>query len=629
MANLFGDKKVAERTGPTDRGSCLRSHERTIRILEHHSLQALLVAAGNNASLFLSNRQSQSSSKHEPNDPASIRNHFEGQRIFKLYRHYRDKHLMCVNGTSSDRAVPSDIVDFLDKLAHAMVEIGVGHICGGAETGSMGAGIRSWIRANRELGKNIEIATVLLKLNGSAADREKPLELEGWGMQSVKQWSWSTRTPALHGIGRQAAMGINPGGLGTLFEVFFPIAARQFQSKGIVGIFDEQRSPSELFFFSSSTYESHFWEPTANLFKNMVMARACKPEYLQCNMIDPGDSEIAIKKIVELHEKERLSEHKSPRKSLSNPERKFATTALSSLSRAGFEPRDSFHNSSRPFFSFLDNLVAAHRVIYHLRKGLKILTQQGADEAANYLDDSIQGAQDERSLTLTTLERLAKKPAIQLVGSAKENIWNEQIESYSKRIISTAVRNGLSVVISGCGTVGMPKHWTDIWINEMKLFQDASGKPSQSELVRVQTSYEGKEEPKRTFERGYAETVITLLTLDARNEVANAIGSKQAFILAPGGPAELLAFSQAILNRQLFGKMLTPYAEKPIFEVLNVPVGQTGSERFYDPLLEQLKVMERYYTINPSDYSIEWFKTLENPILDADRLIADLTDRKM
>jgi predicted Rossmann-fold nucleotide-binding protein len=529
---------------------------------------------------------------------------------------------MCVNGTSSDRAVPADIVDFLDKLAHAMVEIGVGHICGGAETGSMGAGIRSWIKANSELDKKVEIATVLLKLNGSAAEREKPLDLGSYGMQSVKQWSWSTRTPALHGIGRQAAMGINPGGLGTLFEVFFPIAARQFQSKGIVGIFDEQRSPSELFFFSSATYENHFWDPTANLFKNMVKAEACKPAYLQCNMIDPGDSETAIEKIVELYEQERLSEYKSPRKSLSNLERKFATTALSSLSRAGFEPRDS--NSSRPFFSFLDNLVAAHRAIYHLRKGLKILTPQDPDAANKYLEDSIQGAHDERSLTLATLERLANKPAIQLVGSAKAHIWNDQIAKYSREIISTAVRDGLSVVISGCGTIGMPKHWTDIWVSEMKFFQNTSGEKSQSELVRVQASYEGKEQPKRTFEGGYAETLITLLTLDARNEVANAIGSKQAFILAPGGPAELLAFSQAILNSQLFGKMLTPYAQKPIFMVLNVPVGQEYPEPFYDPLLQQLKVMEQYHTINPSDYRSEWFNTLEDPSLAANRLMADL-----
>jgi hypothetical protein len=70
--------------------------------------------------------------------------------------------------------------------------------------------------------------------------------------------------------------------------------------------------------------------------------------------------------------------------------------------------------------------------------------------------------------------------------------------------------------------------------------------------------------------------------------------------------------------------MLTPYAQKPIFMVLNVPVGQEYPEPFYDPLLQQLKVMEQYHTINPSDYRSEWFNTLEDPSLAANRLMADL-----
>jgi hypothetical protein len=125
----------------------------------------------------------------------------------------------------------------------------------------MGAAIKAFVKAIQDINPadlkdRPEVATVLLKLLGTAADREKPQDLMNWGLSSVKQWSWMTRTPALHGIGEQNVMAFLPGGWGTLFEVFYPLAGRQFASKGIVGIFDEHRPPSEFVFISSSSYGS-------------------------------------------------------------------------------------------------------------------------------------------------------------------------------------------------------------------------------------------------------------------------------------------------------------------------------------------------------------------------------------
>jgi hypothetical protein len=136
--------------GSASRRESLKSFEKTVRLFEKHPVQAFLVAAGNNSSLFISNRQPSSDQIHEPNDKPSLINHFAGQRIWGLYNHYHSKPLLCVNGTSSDRALTNDVKDFLNSLASHMVENGVGHICGGAETGSMGEGIRAWIKANKE-----------------------------------------------------------------------------------------------------------------------------------------------------------------------------------------------------------------------------------------------------------------------------------------------------------------------------------------------------------------------------------------------------------------------------------------------------------------------------------------------
>jgi hypothetical protein len=253
-----------------------------------------------------------------------------------------------------------------------------------------------------------------------------------------------------------------------------------------------------------------------------------------------------------------------------------------------------------------------------------LYSENGLATANEYLEFAVKGAAEERALTLNTLERCAKKPALQLIGSCKDSIWNQDLQRYSVKAIADAVNQDVTVVISGSGTTGMPKKWTEIWVTEMRKFEQLFGRRSQSELVRVQCSYAGKEQDRRVFEGGYSETVVTLLSLDARNEFANSIGAKQAMVLAPGGTAELLAFTQAALNRQLFGKMLTPYENIPTFQVLNTGLKELGNNHYYNPLLEQLRVMERYHTINPNEYNAGWFTQLRNPENDAKSLINDL-----
>jgi hypothetical protein len=251
--------------------------------------------------------------------------------------------------------------------------------------------------------------------------------------------------------------------------------------------------------------------------------------------------------------------------------------------------------------------------LYHLRNAIELWQTQQQDAAIAYRQEALQFVGAARDGVLETLERLSTRPAVQLVGSTKDHFWSQQIEQYSREVIRQAVAVDASVVLSGSGTEGLSQKWTDIWVQEKRDVFEQTGKESQSELVRVQVSYTGEEVPQRHFSYGYTETLLpTVLTLDTRNELANAIGSKQAFVLAPGGHAEVLAFVQAALNNQLFGKMYTPYEAQPVFHVLNVP-GSSGLYGFYSPLLVQLQAMERYLTIRPNEYSADWFTDLQSP----------------
>jgi predicted Rossmann-fold nucleotide-binding protein len=605
-----------------------------IHNLESLSLQALLLIAGNNATLFLSNKQPDEhrDRRHEPLHRPSLLHHFTSQPILKLFRRYQDKPKLCVNGTSSDAALLQDVDIWLNRLAPRLVKEGVGHICGGAVTGAMGAAIRAFVGAIKNLDSvdpkdcpkdRPEVATVLLKLLGAAADREKPQELHNWGLSSVKQWSWMTRTPALHGIGQQNVMAFLPGGLGTLFEVFYPLAARQFASKGIVGIFDENRPPSEFVFISSSTYtDGHFWKGTEDLLAEMVETRACRREFSHITMFDPNEGDDAIEAIVEHYRNSQSP--KKERAKFDKPTKEFAMVTLEQLTRCGLAPRDTTDKVSRPFFALLDNVVAAHMTLYHLRNSIDLFQKGKGEEATKYRQEALQVVGATRDGVLETLERLSTRPAVQLVGSTKDHFWTPGVESYSREVIRQAVATDSSVVLSGSGTEGLSQRWTDLWVEEKRAFFEATGKESLSELVRVQASYTGEEVPQREFQHGYKETLLpTVLTLDTRNELANAIGSKQAFVLAPGGHAEVLAFVQAALNRQLFGKMYTPYEQAPVFHVLDVATGE-GRHGFYAPLLRQLEVMERYQTIKPTDYDRGWFIPLKDPKGDAQRLFDQL-----
>lgn len=582
--------------------------DRTLHVAEVFSEYALLLLGGNNAMKVLDSSGLQSLSYH-----------FNIQDIYHLLDRYKASSMICVNGTARDVAVTPEMREFNEVLARRLVAQGVGLVCGGAETGAMGASIQAF-RASRDLYRRLlgqdapaEIATVTLKLMGEHANYEPPADLSRHGKASEPQDSWLNRTLALHAVGRQAVQLMEPGGAGTIFELRFQLVNRQLKDKGPVGVFDAARPPSEIVLVSSHLPDgTDFWEPTCDQIREMERCGAIKSADARLHHYGAAHLGEAVEFITGVYA-QNLVQLRS--RVVSDRYRDFANKAADSLMSSGMGPRDISADVDNKFLALLDNIVATHRSVYHLRETMARWSRGDIEGAEAYLKGLESTGAAERFETMATIKRLSEKPAIYLCGSAKP-IWNDKLEAFSEALIEGAVQRGHTIVIDGKGTDGMAGRWSELWAERMTAYEERHGKRSASELVRVQLAYTGEEIPARQLAGGYTETVLpAVLNVETKTAVAASIGSKRAFVLAPGGHAEMFAFDQIFLDSQLAGSIHGIYGSKekrPIIEVLNVP-GAPGHQPFYDPTIRQLQAMVEAQTISPKDIDLAHFDPLHQP----------------
>jgi predicted Rossmann-fold nucleotide-binding protein len=526
---------------------------------------------------------------------------------------------------------------FVERLAVKCVETGVSHINGGSTTGAMGAATAAWeraiVKARKERGDTAaEIVTVRLKLGGEHAAYEPPKDLGDFGRSSKPQEGWICRTPLLHGIGRQDAMVHAPGGLGTLYEVLLPLACKALAHRGIAGIYCNTRQSSDFFFVS----ENGFWGPIIDQISEMQECNIVKGRHGHTTALSIATDEerdFAAQMIVDQY---RYAQAQRERTVASKPSatadevaneaalREYAVGVQARLAQTELAPRNVLQHAPSKFLGFLDNLVAAHRTIYHLRETMIRRELGYADEAENYLQTVEKDAGRERGVFLGEMNRLAGKPAIYLIGACKP-VWTRDIGEFSDELIRMAVERGITIAIDGRGNEGMPDQWTKLWVKHMRAFEEQTGRRSASELVRAQLALEGEEVPPRLL-GGYGETVFpSVLNVETKAAILGSVGcnSKRAVVLAPAGFAELAAFCQLELDSQLAGSVLGCYEnhdERPELMVLNVPL-VPGRMPFYRGLRDQHDVMVRGKTINPEDFNPETYDRLLDPRASARKLI--------
>jgi predicted Rossmann-fold nucleotide-binding protein len=603
-----------------DRASYLR-YGSALDLQHSHSALPLLLLAGNNAvrDAFGNNPQC----------------HFDARHIASFFTRYGNKQMICVNGTARNAALPDKTESFLEQLAHRLVEINVGLSSGGAESGAMGASIRAFIgaidywRANGAT--SAEIATILLMLHGEKASVELPQDVKQWGRRSEKQRSLINRTPALHGIGLQDVLLYVEGGLGTFFEIFYPLACAQLADKGIVGVYNSKRGPADLLFASTPDKNgAHFWAPTDQLIAEMSRCGLSKERHNRTLLPLPfGEDALVtdtIDMIVELYQNRAHSRAKEgPGKPRPDSERELGIAALAILNGLGFGP-DTAISDRRSFLNILDSAIGAQRTLYHQSHFLNLAKNLGLQPALNYLAHVAKNAPKDRNEATETIKRLSDRPAVYMIGSSKD-VHDTNLNEYSRALITGLVERGITLVIDGQGTEGLPLLWSELWVDAMRSYQREHGSRSNSELVRVQLAYTDEEVPGRVWEGGFKETCLpSVLNVETRTAIAGSIGSRRAVVLAPGGHPEMCAFSHLLMDSQLAGHVDGCYAspaDRPIFQVLNVP-GKPGRGPFYDGLLRQLEVMRDGLTIDEADFHREWFDELKNPQQSAAEILASL-----
>jgi predicted Rossmann-fold nucleotide-binding protein len=564
--------------------------------------------------------------------------HFHAEEdVLSLILEYANHPMVCVNGTARDKAVSEEFRLFAQRLAEKCVENGISHINGGSTTGAMGAATAAF---EREISKardvrgvsQSEIVTVRLKLGGEHAAYEPPKDLGDYGRSSKPQEGWICRTPLLHGIGRQDAMVHAPGGLGTLYEVLLPLACKALAHRGIAGMYGSTREAADFYFVS----ENNFWAPIIDQIAEMLACKTVKGQHVHTTPLSIStdeDREFAARMIVDQYryaqEQREVAAAAKPPATTSEIAteaalREYAVDVQHRLGQTALAPRNVLEEAPNKFLGFLDNLVAAHRTIYHLRETM-IRRELGENELAEaYLQEVEQGAAEEREIFLREMNRLAEKPAIYLIGACKP-VWTQELAEYSDELIRLAVELGITIAIDGRGNEGMPDRWTKLWVKHMKDYEKRHGVRSASELVRAQLALEGEEVPARHLD-GFGETVFpSLLNVETKAAVLGSVGcnSKRAVVLAPAGFAELAAFSQLELDMQLAGSVLGCYEshdKRPELTVLNVPMAP-GRMPFYRGFRDQHEVMVKGKTINPEDFNPETYDRLLNPRESARKLI--------
>jgi predicted Rossmann-fold nucleotide-binding protein len=580
----------------------------------------LALVAGNNIQDFLCDHRA-----------PRRRGFFDHSPIAELLLEYRDSCAVSVNGTARNEALTEQTSSFLSACARIFVANQICLVTGGASSGAMGAAVRAFkeeiAAQSSEAGATTsQIISVLLKLAGEKASYEAPEDIERFGRCSTKQLSWLNRTPALHGIAQQRVMIFVEGGLGTLYEIFYPMSCREFRDTEIVGVFYNRRHGLKLAFVTPpQERHEHFWSPLFTLVKEMAECGFATAEHCQVLHIDPAGPG-AMKEVLALVQAGEGEQKGHADDVYQRQLSHFAGIVAECGQIIGAEPNES----NRIFKAFVVNTFVVQRLLQFWRRASKNIATAKKTLACKQLEDMSASLRKDRQVITQTMKRLSSKTVIYCIAP-RQRIWNSQLELFSSAIITEAVARNISIVINSPVVGSLSFEWRRMWRAATALYEKQHRTSSDSELVIAPFLGDRDGEELSLGKSHVGETILPeAVTLEARTALAGCLGKRRAVILAPGGPRELCAFSQMLLDSQMAGSVDGCYEspkDRPTLCVLNVP-GREGRSPFYSNLREQLDVMIEGKTIGHEEVRSCMFEDLENPEEAAKRLLRELATEK-
>lgn len=235
--------------------------------------------------------------------------------------------------------------------------------------------------------------------------------------------------------------------------------------------------------------------------------------------------------------------------------------------------------------------------------------------------EAIERARGWRDGLKNFLSVVQSEDVVSIVGSAKDRVWNQELEEFTDRFVRRAVHEGISLMVGGDGREGVSKRVRDAWFRAMGEYEAEHGERSGSKFLRVQLKIDGETTPAFAHEKGYSEILAPpLMTLIAKTPVLLSAGNIRQVVVYPGGPCEMEIVAGALLGSQLRDRVTTLYTGKeraPDITFLNVELGGVGP--FYEPFKEQLEVIKRTGAAKASHMNnLHFTETdLKNGVLDS------------
>ncbi|RMD84820.1 MAG: hypothetical protein D6808_06345 [Candidatus Dadabacteria bacterium] len=543
----------------------------------------------------------------------------------ELWDRCEGKFVIAAYGSARSRVWNDQLESFLKHLASEGVKNGYSVINGGACTGVMGRVSRAWrneIDAQSqkgEAGTSSEVILVLLRFHGESTEKPSSDGSEGFVTRALE--SFLSRTPALYALGIRSVELYFPGGIGTLEEMSRYLAEVKIgkgrQRRNLRTFFSHQPTePTGLFLSARFKGVGNFWKGMEQQFGAMVKAGAARRVDFRCTCFDELEDPKTLSEVIISHmnllRDRRTKEEKRRKENLSEAERGVVRAVNSILQGdLAFNQRIFTGGNATTYERLLNAhykeqvmLEAEELVLEEFRRQRKkgISLNDAVDRSIN---KAVEMARKWRGQLKGLIGQFNGHKTVVFVGSAKDEVWNRNLEESMKKAVRKAVTRGYTIVVGGDGREGLSKRLRDEWFEAKKRFRQERGEDSKSDFVRLQLKINGEKTGAHS-RYGYSEIVgPPLESLSLRTALLASIGRTSAFYIYPGGPTELEVASSIMLAVQLQQIVTTPFSGRPLPMILFMNAALNRSGRFWDGLRKQLLTM-----------TSEEIRSADPPVLD-------------
>lgn len=543
-------------------------------------------------------------------------------------------------GSASNSVWSDSLGIFLVTFSLLCVQDGISNLNGGAKTGSMQRFSRAWQEAKSSLqGEGLSSEAVVMQVllrSWSENFVEAPSPDGTPGFISPKMVTFLSRTPLLLTLGQRLCDIVTPGGLGTLEELFRRLAETKLKDRLMAGVFYGIEDAPPIYLLSPEMVKEKgpFFEPMHRLIKLMINTGGAHESQFKRVVIDTLEEpeQLATK----IHQ-EAIQRKGQVVKRWTPPTSDYSLCegALRDLSRRlDCDPQfnQRYFGIDRPMCQRMLDAhykvqvkIEAEKALYERYVVLSQISSYERERAANEATQfAFNKAIHWRPQLYNFIASHENEPVIVVVGSSKDNIWNKELATSTKELVSYALKRGYSLVLSGDGREGVAKRVSDEWFKQRK---ESNGRYNpHSKLIRVQLKLDGEELFRRNEDGAREVLGPPMLNIISKTSLLNMFGRQLSMIVYPGGPCEMEIVAGALLAKQMpRHKVLTTYCDPDVPDKDHMPAliflnsrlklersyadrdsldqAEQLSEPFFEPFSDQLEMMKETNSIQPEDVS--------------------------